>query len=172
MKIPRFWNARCEEHVLLQQSIKDLESAVAALTAAVMSARDNAVSVDPSGSSRDPALGPEDGEASFGPKDRKVALATFLVTLVANVVTLAVAGVALLAYHLGPRLTSGTIGGVTLLVMIVVGTAGRRVLDRWFFGGEKIGALGRVVVVLFLCVVTLGTVFYLFFILGKLISVK
>ena len=43
---------------------------------------------------------------ALGPEDRKLAFVTFTATLAANVATPAVAGVALLAYHLGPRLAN------------------------------------------------------------------
>jgi hypothetical protein len=113
--------------------------------------------------------------ASLSPEDKRLALVTFTATLAANVATLVVAGVALLAYHLGPRLASADggawMGGLALGYIVLV-LLGHRVSDRWFLAGEKTGRLGRVIWILYLCADALGFVFLLFFILGKLISVK
>jgi hypothetical protein len=121
---------------------------------------------DPSGSQRQTALNPE---------DRKLALITFAATLAANVATLAVAGVALLAYRLGPRLANVDGGSWTaglLLGWIILVSFGHKVFDRWFFGGKKVGRLDRIIWILYVCADALVFVFLLFFVLGKLISVK
>jgi hypothetical protein len=176
VKILRFWNVRAQEHAQLQRSIKDLESAVAALASAVESSRPSTARADTSDSGRVTAPAPEDRKLTLGPEDRKVTLVTFVATLAANVVTLAVGGIALLAYHLGPRLVNSKdwTGGLLLawLAWIFLLISGHRVFDRWFLAGEEVSRLSRMTFYLYLCCAALVFVFFLFFILGKLISVK